>query len=225
MFPSTSLCLSVLTLNFQNASWHPGCGETLSPVISLLLILVHFVSLCLQVSGLPGSVFNLAPSHMFGNRLNPNSAMAALIAQSEASPAGMQTSASVYVLVTEVCVCVGEGKESEIMDGSRPLCPSERSRVSSRDIFKLLPLSSSYMPWLLPLSHSLFSLSRKKNKLRTPVFTHASFIENTHSTIKLLPVWEKEEDLSMWWTVPPGTDLLSVVLQRCCCCWGSKRWL
>ncbi|XP_026147647.1 protein AF-10 isoform X3 [Mastacembelus armatus] len=40
-----------------------------------------------HVSGLPGSIFNLAPSHMFGNRLNPNSAMAALIAQSEASPA------------------------------------------------------------------------------------------------------------------------------------------
>ncbi|TNN59494.1 Protein AF-10 [Liparis tanakae] len=40
-----------------------------------------------HVSGLPGSVFNLAPSHMFGNRLNPNSAMAALMAQSEASPA------------------------------------------------------------------------------------------------------------------------------------------
>ncbi|XP_029002725.1 protein AF-10 isoform X2 [Betta splendens] len=40
-----------------------------------------------HVSGLPGSVFNMAPSHMFGNRLNPNSAMAALIAQSEASPA------------------------------------------------------------------------------------------------------------------------------------------
>ncbi|MEQ2217059.1 hypothetical protein XENOCAPTIV_009892, partial [Xenoophorus captivus] len=37
---------------------------------------------------LPGSVFNLAPPHMFGNRLNPNSTMAALIAQSEASPAG-----------------------------------------------------------------------------------------------------------------------------------------
>uniref|UniRef100_A0A8C6S906 Uncharacterized protein n=1 Tax=Neogobius melanostomus TaxID=47308 RepID=A0A8C6S906_9GOBI len=42
------------------------------------------------VSGLPGSVFNLAPSHMFGNRLNPNSAMAALIAQSEASPADQE---------------------------------------------------------------------------------------------------------------------------------------
>uniref|UniRef100_UPI0037E771AC protein AF-10 isoform X2 n=1 Tax=Semicossyphus pulcher TaxID=241346 RepID=UPI0037E771AC len=43
-----------------------------------------------HVSGLPGSVFNLAPSHMFGNRLNPNSAMAALIAQSEASPADQE---------------------------------------------------------------------------------------------------------------------------------------
>ncbi|XP_068565866.1 protein AF-10 isoform X2 [Cebidichthys violaceus] len=41
-------------------------------------------------SALPGSVFNLAPSHMFGNRLNPNSAMAALIAQSEASPADQE---------------------------------------------------------------------------------------------------------------------------------------
>ncbi|XP_056289585.1 protein AF-10 isoform X2 [Pseudoliparis swirei] len=43
-----------------------------------------------HVSGLPGSVFNLAPSHMFGNRLNPNSAMAALMAQSEASPADQE---------------------------------------------------------------------------------------------------------------------------------------
>ncbi|XP_038654018.1 protein AF-10 isoform X3 [Scyliorhinus canicula] len=40
-----------------------------------------------QASALPGSSFNLAPSHMFGNRLNPNSAMAALIAQSETSQA------------------------------------------------------------------------------------------------------------------------------------------
>ncbi|XP_034016756.1 protein AF-10 isoform X2 [Thalassophryne amazonica] len=43
-----------------------------------------------HMSGLPGSVFNLAPSHMFGNRLNPNSAMAALIAQSETSPADQE---------------------------------------------------------------------------------------------------------------------------------------
>uniref|UniRef100_A0A8C7L7S7 MLLT10 histone lysine methyltransferase DOT1L cofactor n=1 Tax=Oncorhynchus kisutch TaxID=8019 RepID=A0A8C7L7S7_ONCKI len=43
-----------------------------------------------HVSGLPGPVFNMAPSHMFGNRLNPNSAMAALIAQSQASPADQE---------------------------------------------------------------------------------------------------------------------------------------
>ncbi|XP_041823781.1 protein AF-10 isoform X2 [Melanotaenia boesemani] len=43
-----------------------------------------------HVSGLQGSVFNLAPPHMFGNRLNPNSTMAALIAQSEASPADQE---------------------------------------------------------------------------------------------------------------------------------------
>ncbi|XP_068604076.1 protein AF-10 [Brachionichthys hirsutus] len=43
-----------------------------------------------HVSGLPGSVFNIAPSHMFGNRMNPNTAMAALIAQSEASPADQE---------------------------------------------------------------------------------------------------------------------------------------
>ncbi|XP_076131138.1 protein AF-10 isoform X3 [Alosa pseudoharengus] len=34
---------------------------------------------------LAGSSFNLAPAHMFGNRLNPNSTMAALIAQSEST--------------------------------------------------------------------------------------------------------------------------------------------
>uniref|UniRef100_H3CRT5 MLLT10 histone lysine methyltransferase DOT1L cofactor n=1 Tax=Tetraodon nigroviridis TaxID=99883 RepID=H3CRT5_TETNG len=44
----------------------------------------------LRVSGLSGSVFNLAPSHMFGNRLNSNATMAALMAQSEASPADQE---------------------------------------------------------------------------------------------------------------------------------------
>ncbi|XP_029955446.1 protein AF-10 isoform X2 [Salarias fasciatus] len=44
----------------------------------------------MHVSGLPGSVFNMAPPHMFGNRLNPNSTMAALIAQSEASSADQE---------------------------------------------------------------------------------------------------------------------------------------
>ncbi|KAG7455538.1 hypothetical protein MATL_G00257830 [Megalops atlanticus] len=38
-------------------------------------------------NSLPGSSFNLAPSHMLGNRLNPNSAMTAMFAQSEGCPA------------------------------------------------------------------------------------------------------------------------------------------
>ncbi|KAJ8383293.1 hypothetical protein AAFF_G00222290 [Aldrovandia affinis] len=42
---------------------------------------------CAHSSALPGSSFSMAPSHMFGNRLNPNSAMAALFAQSGSSPA------------------------------------------------------------------------------------------------------------------------------------------
>ncbi|XP_010137312.1 PREDICTED: protein AF-10, partial [Buceros rhinoceros silvestris] len=40
-----------------------------------------------QANTLPGSSLSLPPSHMYGNRLNPNSAMAALIAQSENSQA------------------------------------------------------------------------------------------------------------------------------------------
>uniref|UniRef100_A0A3B5LCW7 Uncharacterized protein n=1 Tax=Xiphophorus couchianus TaxID=32473 RepID=A0A3B5LCW7_9TELE len=51
---------------------------------------VGLFNLARQRLALPGSVFNLAPPHMFGNRLNPNSSMAALIAQSEASPADQE---------------------------------------------------------------------------------------------------------------------------------------
>lgn len=50
-------------------------------------LLNYFILFQPQTNSLPGP-FNLAPSHMFGNRLNPNSAMAALIAQSETPPAG-----------------------------------------------------------------------------------------------------------------------------------------
>ncbi|KAF4800651.1 hypothetical protein TURU_042572 [Turdus rufiventris] len=42
-----------------------------------------------KANTLPGSSLSLPPSHMYGNRLNPNSAMAALIAQSENSQAGI----------------------------------------------------------------------------------------------------------------------------------------
>lgn len=42
----------------------------------------------MQANTLPGSSLSLPPSHMYGNRLNPNSAMAALIAQTDNSQAG-----------------------------------------------------------------------------------------------------------------------------------------
>lgn len=140
---------------------------------------------CLQVSGLPGSVFNLAPSHMFGNRLNPNSAMAARIAQSEASPAGTAT----YL----VCVCVWARDKSvfvfaRVHERERkgdhgwvtvsPLCPTERSRVSTRDIFKLLPLSSSYTPW-----HPSLSLSPTHKYIQHTSF-HLYNLHVKHRTVR-----------------------------------------
>uniref|UniRef100_A0A673G3R1 MLLT10 histone lysine methyltransferase DOT1L cofactor n=1 Tax=Sinocyclocheilus rhinocerous TaxID=307959 RepID=A0A673G3R1_9TELE len=63
---------------------------TSMPTLTSLPPTVPFTSTSSTHSNsLPGS-FNLAPSHMFGNRLNPNSAMAALIAQSEGSPADQE---------------------------------------------------------------------------------------------------------------------------------------
>ncbi|XP_056593836.1 protein AF-10 isoform X4 [Triplophysa dalaica] len=63
---------------------------TSMPTLTSLPTAAQFTSTSSTHSSLlPGS-FNLAPSHMFGNRLNPNSAMAALIAQSESSPADQE---------------------------------------------------------------------------------------------------------------------------------------
>uniref|UniRef100_A0A3B3RWR0 MLLT10 histone lysine methyltransferase DOT1L cofactor n=1 Tax=Paramormyrops kingsleyae TaxID=1676925 RepID=A0A3B3RWR0_9TELE len=45
---------------------------------------------CTYSNALSGSSFNLAPPHMFGNRLNPNSAMTALFAQSEGPPTDLE---------------------------------------------------------------------------------------------------------------------------------------
>uniref|UniRef100_A0AAR2L3Z9 MLLT10 histone lysine methyltransferase DOT1L cofactor n=1 Tax=Pygocentrus nattereri TaxID=42514 RepID=A0AAR2L3Z9_PYGNA len=55
----------------------------------LVKALIPFSLFQPQSNSLPGP-FNMAPSHMFGNRLNPTSAMAALIAQSENSPADQE---------------------------------------------------------------------------------------------------------------------------------------
>lgn len=77
---STPLSSSVLAppniAHSQQMSTSPSVTISVATVVSTT-----------QASALPGSSFNLAPSHMFGNQLNPNSAMVALIAQSETSPA------------------------------------------------------------------------------------------------------------------------------------------
>ncbi|XP_078272472.1 protein AF-10 isoform X2 [Rhinoraja longicauda] len=77
---STPLSSSVLappnTAHSQQMSTSPSVTISVATVVSTT-----------QASALPGSSFNLAPSHMFGNQLNPNSAMVALITQSETSPA------------------------------------------------------------------------------------------------------------------------------------------
>ncbi|XP_069770743.1 protein AF-10 isoform X4 [Narcine bancroftii] len=72
---STSILAPQCTTYSQQMSTPPSGAISVGTVISTT-----------QASALPGSSFNLAPSHMFGNQLNPNSAMAALIAQTETSP-------------------------------------------------------------------------------------------------------------------------------------------
>nr|XP_009671955.1 PREDICTED: protein AF-10 isoform X3 [Struthio camelus australis] len=67
----------------QQASSHLQVGA-LSPSAAPSVTTVVAAT---QANTLPGSSLSLPPSHMYGNRLNPNSAMAALIAQSENSQA------------------------------------------------------------------------------------------------------------------------------------------
>ncbi|NXE81081.1 AF10 protein, partial [Cochlearius cochlearius] len=68
----------------QQASGHLQQVGALSPSTAPSITTVVAAT---QASTLPGSSLSLPPSHMYGNRLNPNSAMAALIAQSENSQA------------------------------------------------------------------------------------------------------------------------------------------
>ncbi|XP_067869771.1 protein AF-10 isoform X6 [Heterodontus francisci] len=79
---SCSTPLSSSILPPQNAAHSQQMSTSPSATISVATMVSTT-----QASALPGSSFNLAPSHMFGNRLNPNSAMAALIAQSETNQA------------------------------------------------------------------------------------------------------------------------------------------
>ncbi|NXB74939.1 AF10 protein, partial [Donacobius atricapilla] len=68
----------------QQASGHLQQVGALSPSTAPSITTVVAAT---QANALPGSSLSLPPSHMYGNRLNPNSAMAALIAQSENSQA------------------------------------------------------------------------------------------------------------------------------------------
>ncbi|KAL9868712.1 protein AF-10 isoform 4-T4 [Geothlypis trichas] len=68
----------------QQASGHLQQVGALSPSTAPSVTTVVAAT---QANTLPGSSLSLPPSHMYGNRLNPNSAMAALIAQSENSQA------------------------------------------------------------------------------------------------------------------------------------------
>ncbi|KAM5284014.1 protein AF-10 isoform 9-T15 [Hipposideros larvatus] len=73
-----------------------------------------------QANTLSGSSLNQAPSHMYGNRLNPNSSMAALIAQSENTPTDQD---------------LGDNSRSLVGRGSSPRGSlSPRSPVSSLPI-------------------------------------------------------------------------------------------
>ncbi|KAM9573574.1 protein AF-10 isoform 6-T6 [Guaruba guarouba] len=68
----------------QQASGHLQQVGALSPSTAPSVTTVVAAT---QASTLPGSSLSLPPSHMYGNRLNPNSAMAALIAQADNSQA------------------------------------------------------------------------------------------------------------------------------------------
>ncbi|KAM9646876.1 protein AF-10 isoform 6-T6 [Morphnus guianensis] len=68
----------------QQASGHLQQVGALSPSTAPSITTVVAAT---QANTLPGSSLSLPPSHMYGNRLNPNSAIAALIAQSENSQA------------------------------------------------------------------------------------------------------------------------------------------
>ncbi|KAM7176441.1 protein AF-10 isoform 3-T5 [Macrochelys suwanniensis] len=68
----------------QQASGHLQQVGALSPSATPSVTTVVATT---QANTLPGSSLSFPPSHMYGNRLNPNSAMAALIAQSENSQA------------------------------------------------------------------------------------------------------------------------------------------
>ncbi|KAM4907449.1 protein AF-10 isoform 5-T5 [Sylvia borin] len=101
----------------QQASGHLQQVGALSPSTAPSITTVVAAT---QANTLPGSSLSLPPSHMYGNRLNPNSAMAALIAQSENSQADQD---------------LGDNSRSVVGRGGSPRGSlSPRSPVSSLQI-------------------------------------------------------------------------------------------
>lgn len=141
---------------------------------------------------------------MFGNRLNPNSTMAALIAQSEASPAG--TAATLHAAV-RVCLCACEkikcvleresDKDTEIIDRSMP--PWSRKKGQGSVIF-LSPSHSVLVKW--HRFSSIFSF----------------FLINFNQ-------YERKKNSSFWGNAPPGAGRSSSGREkvRLCCLFSAEE--
>ncbi|KAA0704786.1 Protein AF-10 ALL1-fused gene from chromosome 10 protein [Triplophysa tibetana] len=127
--PSAVLGVSLSGSNSDPVPTHQSVVTSISmPTLNSLPPAAQFTSTSSTHSSLlPGS-FNLAQSHMFGNRLNPNSAMAALIAQSESSPAEAGRWEPPWGTQSR-----GEGKNGQLVkEGGRErgsVCMRERERA------------------------------------------------------------------------------------------------
>ncbi|XP_066135558.1 protein AF-10 isoform X6 [Saccopteryx bilineata] len=100
-----------------------------------------------QANTLSGSSLNQAPSHIYGNRLNPSSSMAALIAQSENTQADQD---------------LGDNSRSLVGRGSSPRGSlSPRSPVSSLQI-RYDPPGSSSLENLPPVAASIEQLLERQ---------------------------------------------------------------
>ncbi|KAM6101245.1 protein AF-10 isoform 2-T2 [Theristicus caerulescens] len=128
----------------QQASGHLQQVGALSPSTAPSITTVVAAT---QASTLPGSSLSLPPSHMYGNRLNPNSAMAALIAQSENSQADQD---------------LGDNSRSLVGRGGSPRGSlSPRSPVSSLQI-RYDPSGNSCGENLPPVAASIEQLLERQ---------------------------------------------------------------
>ncbi|MGH0158554.1 UNVERIFIED_CONTAM: hypothetical protein FKN15_036014 [Acipenser sinensis] len=122
-----------------------------------------------QTNALPGSSLNLAPSHMFGNRLNPNSAMAALIAQSENNPSVSgsqirydQSSSSGFENLPPVATSIEQLLERQCSEGQRFLL----EQGAPADILGMLKSLHQLQMENRRLEEQIRTLTAKKERLQ-----------------------------------------------------------